>query len=529
MLRITIQVSPKTIRLQLEGKLAGPWVDELERSWTAAASSSGKRRLHVDLTGVSFISTPAKELLRRISAAGADLIACGCLNRAIVEEVKCKGAPHLAALLALTALWFSGTTARAQTAPLPLTLKEAVQIALRQNPQVQIANLNLAQSRQDQAIARAGLLPQTAFRVSEGIQRINLEAFIGRKFLGMPQHAGPFETFQAGPAFSASVLDLTLWNRWRASKEMVQASGAQERTVREQIVALVVSQYLGSLRSAADVTAAQARVDLAQALYDQAADLQKNGVGTGIDTLRANVELQNERQNLITAQTALQTTLFGLSRLLNIDPNRPVELADRVSFFDTPAIQVDRSLEAAYTNRPEMMALRHQQQALEYDRRASEVQRLPSVRFDGNWAYVGTAPQTVIPSYLYQMSLNFPLFTGGRIAAETARADLEMQKNAQQEREQRNVIALEVKTAIVQLEAARHQVEVANLNVNLARQEVEQARDRFQAGVANNIETVTAQEALARANDNQIVALYRYNQARADLARSTGQIENIYK
>jgi len=123
MLRITIQESPRAIRLQLEGKLAGPWVDELERSWTAAASSSGKRRLHVDLTGVSFISTPAKELLRRISAAGADLIACGCLNRAIVDEVKCKGGPHLAALLALTALWFSGTTARAQSAPLPLTLK----------------------------------------------------------------------------------------------------------------------------------------------------------------------------------------------------------------------------------------------------------------------------------------------------------------------------------------------------------------------------------------------------------------------
>ena len=86
-----------------------------------------------------------------------------------------------------------------------------------------------------------------------------------------------------------------------------------------------------------------------------------------------------------------------------------------------------------------------------------------------------------------------------------------------------------MKTAIAQLEAARHQVEVANLTVNLARQEVEQARDRFQAGVANNIETVTAQEALARANDNQIVALYRYNQARADLARATGQIESIYK
>ena len=64
--------------------------------------------------------------------------------------------------------------------------------------------------------------------------------------------------------------------------------------------------------------------------------------------------------------------------------------------------------------------------------------------------------------------------------------------------------------------------------MQLAQQEVEQARDRFQAGVANNIEVVTAQDELARANDNQISVLYRYNQARADLARSVGQMESLY-
>ena len=106
--------------------------------------------------------------------------------------------------------------------------------------------------------------------------------------------------------------------------------------------------------------------------------------------------------------------------------------------------------------------------------------------------------------------------------------DLEQKKNSQQEQEQRNAIALEVKTAIAQLDSARNQVEVANLGVKLANEEVEQARDRFQAGVANNIEVIQAQDALARANDNQIVALYRYNQARADLAHATGQMQNLY-
>jgi outer membrane protein TolC len=102
-------------------------------------------------------------------------------------------------------------------------------------------------------------------------------------------------------------------------------------------------------------------------------------------------------------------------------------------------------------------------------------------------------------------------------------------KRIEQEKAQlRDRIALEVKTAVAQLESARNQVDVANLGVDLARREVGQARERFQEGVANNIEVTTAQDALARANDNQIEALYRYNQARADLARAVGQMEDLY-
>ena len=121
-----------------------------------------------------------------------------------------------------------------------------------------------------------------------------------------------------------------------------------------------------------------------------------------------------------------------------------------------------------------------------------------------------------------------PLFTGGRIQAERARAGIQIRAVQQQEQDIRNRVALEVKTALAQLASARSEVDVANLGVDLARQEVDQARDRFQAGVANNVEVVQAQDELSRANDNQIGALYRYNQARADLAHSTGQMEALY-
>jgi outer membrane protein TolC len=166
--------------------------------------------------------------------------------------------------------------------------------------------------------------------------------------------------------------------------------------------------------------------------------------------------------------------------------------------------------------------------AAESQKKAAFDSRLPSLHFSGNWAELGTEPSSVIPTYTYAGTLSVPLFTGGRIRAETIRADLDLQKLRQQQADLRNSIALDVKTALINLDSARNQVRVANLGVQLSREEVDQARDRFNAGVANNIEVIQAQDSLARANDNQIAALYRFNQARADLARSIGQMEKVY-
>ena len=155
-------------------------------------------------------------------------------------------------------------------------------------------------------------------------------------------------------------------------------------------------------------------------------------------------------------------------------------------------------------------------------------ERLPSVRFDGDYAYFGSSGNTTLPTYTYQASVHLPLFTGGRIRAEVVRTDLEIRKLEEQRADLRNQIALDVKTALLNLESARNEVQVANLGVQLSKEEVNQARDRFNAGVANNIEVIQAQDSLSRANDNQIAALYRFNQARADYARSIGQMEKVY-
>jgi outer membrane protein len=434
----------------------------------------------------------------------------------------------ISSLAIALALASAGSLFAQEKPPLRLTLPEAVRLALRQNPQVQIAHLDVAESREDRSIARSALLPHADLAVSDAATRRNLEAFIGRRIPGIPQHVGPFQTFQAGPGFSAPVFDLTLWRRFQASGQRVDGTQAQQLTVRERTTLLLVSQYLGSLRAAADVRAAESRAKLARALYDQAVELQKQGISTALDTLRSNVELQNEKQRLIVAETQRKTALYGLAQLLNLDPHQRVELDDEMSFFETPRFGMEESVESAYAERPEMKALLAEESAARLEQRAAGDERLPKVLAGGNWAYQGISAPRAIPAYQYQVTLDVPLFTGGRIRAETAKAKIALQKISRQIDDLKSRIALQVKTAVEQLNAARNEVQVANLGVKLSKDEVEQARERFQAGVANNIEVTTAQDALSRANDNQIAALYRYNQARADLAHAMGQIETLY-
>jgi len=556
MLRITTEKRRGKTVLSVEGRLTGPRVGTLEQCWRELHGASPREKFYVDLCGVSFIDAAGKVLLKEIYRQGGELIAEGCLNQAIVkeiaenekaektsgEQVRQKGS-HIIFYVVLFGLLMSPSGVRAQEsnkqAALPgsvpgqllrLTLDQAVALAVKQNPTAQIAVLTAAESEQDKNIARADLLPQLRASIADEAQKVNLRAEFGGKapFPNFPKSLGPYQVFSAGPSVSAPVFDLTLWQRYQAARGALNASKANSLSTREQVILLVVSQYIGALRAMANVQASQSRVDLAQALYDQAADLQKEGVGTGIDTLRANVELQNEKQRLLEAQNDRETLLFGLSRLLNLEPRQQIELADSLSFFDTPQPEVEASIETALAERQEWKALAAQIKAAEDQKRAAQYSRLPTVQFDGTFAYVGTSGNTTLPTYTYEGSVNLPLFTGGRIHAEIVRADLEIRKLEEQRADLRNQIALDVKTALLNLQSARSEVQVANLGVQLSKEEVDQARDRFKAGVANNIEVIQAQDSLSRANDNQIAALFRFNQARADLARSIGQMEKVY-
>src|SRR5271163_2882490 len=428
-------------------------------------------------------------------------------------------------------LAFSYRVSYAQSNPAPpartvsLTLKDAVQLALKQNPQVVIARLLLMESDRQRQISRAALLPQANLTAAGVLNRYNF-ATIERT--PMRTTVGLYQFIQAGPAFSQTLLDLPLFRNYQISREGVREASAQETVTREDVAASVVTQYILVLRAFATYDAAKVRVALAERLYEQAASLQKTGIGLNIDTTRAQVELQNERQNLIDAETSTHTTNYVLAELLDLPRDQDPVVTDKLQFFDLPEFEETAAINTAFVNRPEMQVQASQERITNLERKSALDERAPQIDFTGIWVYQGSRFDNGIPAYRYQIAFNMPLFTGGRIHAEVARADLEQKRIAQNRQLLEARIVREVKSAIVELDAARKNVDVANLGLQLANDEVAQAQRRFAAGVTTNIEVVTAQDALARANSNQIDALYRFNQSRVNLAQAMGEVQNTY-
>jgi outer membrane protein TolC len=414
------------------------------------------------------------------------------------------------------------------TASQKLTLTSAVDLALKQNLDLQIANIETATRQQDRQIARSELLPQVGFDASDAVTRYNTKAQLGVQPSIIPHEVGPYQAIHVGPIFSTPIFDLTLIRQYQASGHRLLATRADEQAVREETVLLAVSQYMAHLRALASITAAQSRVELAERLAHQAADLLTDGVASRIDVSRAQVRVREERQRLIDAKSDAETTLYALKRILSLPDSQQIEFADKQDFFSTPSLDISNPLSTALEHRPELHSLSESVKAAELAHKATVAESLPKLAFEGTWNEQGHTFSRATPGYQYRFGVEFPIFTGGRLSAERKRTKLMELRSEKQLAQERNRVTEQVRDGQVELQAALNQVELGRQQVTLANEEVSLAEGRFQSGVADNIEVTSAQDSLAHANDTEIGALFRYNVARAQLARAVGSMEQTY-
>lgn len=411
---------------------------------------------------------------------------------------------------------------------LELDFTGAIDRGLRNNLGLLLESDNTLAARGARWQELSALLPNVSAQVSENAAQINLQA-MGLKFPGFPIIIGPYGFSDARAYLSQSVFDWSNIQRARASYSNERAAQFSYKDARELVVVAVGNAYLQALAGASRVETAQAQVETAQALLDKSVAQQTAGVSPAIDTLRSRVELQSRQQQLIFARNNFAKQKLQLARVIGLPPGQEFQLTEKTPYAPLATMTADQTLQRAYAFRSDYQAAIQSVRSAQLFRSAASAQRYPSLNINGNYGDIGTNFGNSHGTFEVTGALQIPIFAGGRVHADVLQAEARLKQAQQQLDNLRGQIDYEVRTALLDLAAAADQVEVARSSVDLAGQTLTQARDRFAAGVTDNLEVIQAQEAVASANENLISSLYSHNLAKVELARAIGYAEQGVK
>jgi len=297
------------------------------------------------------------------------------------------------------------------------------------------------------------------------------------------------------------------------------------KDARDLVVLATGAAYLQAIAGAARVETAQAQQETARALYEKAVAQQQAGVAPAIDTLRAQVEYQSRKQQLISANNDFAKQKMSLARVIGLAAGQEFMLADKAPYDPFPVPDLETSLQRAYSLRSDYKAAHDRVVAARLEHHAAIGGYFPTFSVEGDYGEIGATPSSVLPTYHVAGTLSIPIFQGGKVHADVLKAEATLREAEAQLADVRGQIDQDIRNALLDLKSSADQVEVAQSSVDLAEQALTQSRDRFSAGVTDNLEVIQSQEALAAAHENLISSLYLHNLAKVSFARALGRAE----
>jgi len=415
-----------------------------------------------------------------------------------------------------------------------ITVLDAVVRALQHNLGVLLAEQGVGRARGVRWKMLSELMPNVNGRISETRQKINLQAFGfgsagGPSFPGVPDIVGPFNVFDARVSVSQSVVDFAALNDARAETHNIEAARLMSASARDFVINVAGTLYVHALGSRARAESARAQQQTAQALYDQALNLKQNGLVAGIDVLRAEVQLSTETQRATVNANEFEKAKLQLARAIGLPLGQDFALDANLPGLPMSDLTVDSAIEQAYRTRPDYQAALERVRAAEATRRAAASGLLPTVRVNADYGDIGLSPSDAQVTYALSGVVSIPIFQGGRVRGKLLEADADLRQRRAEAEDLKASIYYEVRTAFLDLEATAQQLKTGTRARDLAAQQLIQARDRFAAGVASNIEVVQAQEAVAIANEQFISAQYGYDLAKGGLLKGIGTGEAVLR
>jgi outer membrane protein TolC len=411
---------------------------------------------------------------------------------------------------------------------LQIDFKEAIDRGLRNNLGLLLAGDEAQSARGQRWQQLAELLPNISIRGAEDVQTQSLTA-LGLKpsvfHAAVPRVIGPFNYFDLRANASQTVFDYRTLEKERAASQTLKAAQLSFKDARELVVLAVGNSYLQAIAAAARVETAEAQVKSAQALSQKAADQQKAGLTPAIDALRSQVEFQTRQQQFIVARNELAKSTLSVARIIGLPLGQQFVLTEKAPYQALTPLPLETYLQRAYNGRADYQAALAQVQSAEHSRKAAGAGRYPSIDLDANFGDIGVTPANSNGTWQVLGGINIPVFAGNRVHGDILVADAQLRQARAQLGDLRGRIDYEVRSALLDLNAAAEQVEVARSSVELAEQALAQSQDRFTAGVADNLEVVQAQEAVAGAHESFIQSLYAHNLAKVELAYVIGDAE----
>jgi len=462
----------------------------------------------------------------------ATLLATGALPLATIVSAQQPASPGQPIPGTLGVSPFSGSVPdRLTPGVLPLSLRDAIDRGLKHNLGALLSSADIGSARGQRWEQLSSLLPHVTASPFVDDSKINLGELGLTSFGGikLPASVGPFSYFDARVQINQSLFDWKSINNTRASDQSLKSAEYNYKNARDLVVLAVGYTYLEAIADEARIETAQAQVQTAQALYDQAADQVTAGTSPAIDGLRAKVELQTRQQQLIQARNNFAIQKLTVSRVIGLAPGQEFDLTDKSPYQPFDSITLDDALKQAYNWRPDYRAAATDLRAAEFSRKAASAGYLPSLSFGLDYGAAGAHPSTATDVYDVRGNLSIPIFQGGQVHGDVLQAQARLEQSRERLEDLRAQIDADVRTALLNIQSSAEQVAVARSNIDLAEQTLAQSRDRFTAGVTDTVEVVQSQEAVASAHEQYITSLYNYNFAKISLARALGLAEDGVK
>lgn len=432
-------------------------------------------------------------------------------------------------LLSLASLIGTTMTFGQASSPYRLTLREAVQRAVEHNVNVLTAWTQVEEGEAtSNRLKSFALFPHVQAQIYTSMQKISIDQFglTGLATIALPETTGPFSNYDFHFAAEQNIVDLHSYRQWKASQHAVAAGKLEYEGEVDLVILAAADLYVKSQAASARIDAAQSRVTDSDTLYKLAKDKHDAGSATGVDVLRAQVQLANDKQVLLAAQNQYKQSVIALARNLGMSPGAPLELADPLRYHPLPTLRPERLVPLALLARPDYLALATQRQAVVELQRANRARYYPKFSIFGGYGELSRSFGNFHSVGLVQAQIDFTLFERD-ISGEAQELASRLRRVDYQIADLRRGIEEDVREALLSIESTADQVAVAKEGQDLAQRELELAQDRFQSGATNNIEVVTAQDQLARAQENYILAVSSNIEAEFGLAAALADTKSI--